>query len=65
MNLLVVFVTSVRVPKNLHLISPPTPSQRNFSMHPKTVMIELPLVPTLTVSAIAVVCVCVCVWVCV
>ena len=49
-----VFVTSILVPKNLQLMSVPSPSQRNRSMHPSTVMIVLPLLPTSSVPVIAV-----------
>jgi hypothetical protein len=49
-----VFVTSILVPKNLQFMSVPSPSQRNRSMHPSTVMIVLPLLPTSSVPVIAV-----------
>ena len=48
-----VFVTSILVPKNLQLMSVPSPSQKNRSMHPSTVMIVLPLLPTSSVPVIA------------
>ena len=36
----------------------PSPSQTNLSIHPKTVVMVLPLVPTMSTSPSAVVCVC-------